>query len=89
MVANSADGSGKADLDVEAAFRPGICGECGAVDAGDGADDGEAEPVTAGMAHALGAESLERLEQAVYLVGRDHWSGVADRYDRQPVGYRR
>jgi len=39
------------------------------VDAGDGADDGEAEPGPAGTAGSLGAESLERLEEAVHFAG--------------------
>src|ERR1022692_3818684 len=72
---------GKAHLDVEAAFWPGVRGESGAV------DDGEAEAVSADMADSLRAEWLERLEEAVHLVGGDQRSGVTDRYDRQSVGY--
>jgi hypothetical protein len=67
MAANGADGSGKADLDVEAAF--GACGggEYGAV----GADDSQTKPVSAGVLGAVAAQSLERREEAVHLVWRD------------------
>src|ERR1022692_195261 len=78
--------SGKAHRDVEAALGPGFRCECSAVDADDSADDGQAEPVPASLAEPLGAEPLERLEEAVHLIGRDQRSGVADSYDCQPVG---
>jgi len=43
---------------------------------GDGADDGQPEPVPVGMADPLAAEPLERLEQPVQL---DHRTGVGHR----------
>ena len=60
----------EAHFDVEAAFRPRVRGERGVVGARDRADDGEAEPVPAGVPDSLGAESLEGLEKAIHLVGR-------------------
>jgi hypothetical protein len=50
------------------------------VDADDGAHDGQPEPVPAGRGRAadpLGAQPLKRLEQTVYLAGRDQWPGFA------------
>jgi hypothetical protein len=41
--------------------------------------------VPAWVTEPRGAEPLERLEQAVDLVGRDQRPGVADRYGRPPV----
>jgi len=41
--------------------------------------------VAAGVADALAAEALEWLQQAFYLVGRDHRPGVADRYCRMAL----
>jgi len=72
-------GSVKADLDGEAAAGPGLRAEGGGVDADDGADDNQAEPVPAVMADPLRAESLERLEEAVHLAGRDRRTSVGDR----------
>ena len=74
----------EARLDVEAASGTGVRGEGSAVGVGDGADDGQAEPVPAVVAGALAAQPLERLEQPVHLAGRDRLPGVADRYDRPP-----
>lgn len=56
---------------------------------GDGADDSQPEPVSASVLDALAAESLEWLEEAVHLTRRDLPSGVSDRQDRAPLGYRR
>jgi hypothetical protein len=75
----------EADSDVEAAFGPCIGCERGAVDADDGADDGQPEPRPAG-ADSLGAQSLEWLEEAVDLIGRDERASVADGQDCPPVG---
>jgi hypothetical protein len=69
-------------VDVEAAFGAWAGGECGVVGGDDGADDGQAEPVSTGVVEALGAEPLERLEEAVHLTRRYGLSGVADRQDR-------
>jgi hypothetical protein len=63
--------SGKDDFYVEAASRPGAGGKSRAVGIGDGADDGQAEPVSVAVPDPLGAELLERLEQALHGIGRD------------------
>ena len=47
-------GEREAQLDVEAALRPGVRCDRRAAHAGDGADDGEAQPVSAGMADSPG-----------------------------------
>src|SRR5258708_6045843 len=66
---------------------PGVGGaagtgaEGGAVGVGDGADDGQAEPVSRAMPGPLGAELPERLEQVLHRVWRDECAGVADRDD--------
>src|SRR4029450_1532058 len=67
----------KAHLDVEATFGSGTWGEGGAVGAGDGADDGQAKPVSVGVPDPLAAELLEGLEEALDLAWWDHGSGVA------------
>ncbi len=56
-----------------------MCGEPGAVAAGDGVDDGQAESVSFAVADSLGAELPEWLEEAVHFIWRYHCSGVADR----------
>lgn len=73
---------GEAHLDVEATFSPGVRCEGRAVHVGDGADDGQAQSVPAGVADSVGAEALERLEKPVHLTGWDDRSGVADRQGR-------
>src|ERR1019366_1748522 len=77
---------GEAHMDVEAAFGPGVRCERRAVYVGDGADDGEAQPIPVRMADSLGAEALERLEEPVNLAGRDQCSGVRDRDHRLSAG---
>ena len=73
--------SGKGHPYVEAAWGAGAGGEGGAVGVGDGADDGQAEPVSFAVAGPLGAELPERLEQVLDRVRRDECAGVADRDD--------
>jgi len=63
-------------FDVEATFGSGTWDERGAVGADDGADDGQAKSVSAGVSDSLAAELLEGLEKTLDLVGWDHWSGV-------------
>ena len=48
---------------------------------GDGADDGQAEPVSLAVPGPLGAELPERLEQVLDRIWRDEGAGVADRDD--------
>jgi hypothetical protein len=73
---------GESHLDVEAAVSPGVRRECRAVDAG----DGEAQPVPAGMADPLGAEALERLEEAVHrMAGRSSVSDMSGGPSLAPV----
>ena len=54
----------------EATLRPRVRGERGVVGDGDGADDGQSEAVVVVDAGAV--ESLEGVEEAVDLLGRDH-----------------
>jgi len=56
---------------------------------GDGADDGQAEPVSRAAPGPLGAELAERLEQVLNRVWRDECAGVADRDDGARGGQRR
>jgi hypothetical protein len=56
-------------------------GDGGGVRGGDGADNGEAKAVTVVAAGGARAEPLERLEQAVDLVGRDDLPGAGHRQD--------
>lgn len=82
IAARGAEGHG----DVEAAAGPGVCGDLGVVGVGDSSDDGEAESVPIGMADALAAGFLERLEEPVDLAGRDSLAGVGDGDDRAARG---
>ncbi len=66
------------DLYREATPRPRVRGERGVVGDGDGADDGQSEAVVVVDAGAV--ESLEGVEEAVDLLGRDHRPGVRDGY---------
>ena len=70
---------GEVDVDSEAAAGSGLCGDGGVVGVGDRLYDGEAEPDPVGRGAWVRAESLERLEEAGELAGRDHGSGVRDR----------
>ena len=72
---------GEGHFYVEAACGASLGGEGGAVGVGDGADDGQAEPVSRAVPGPLGAELPERLEQVLYRVWRDEYAGVADRDD--------
>src|SRR6266540_5308056 len=67
----------KLDLDGEAALLAGVDGQAGAVGGGDGAHDRQPQAVAVGGAQALPAEALERLEEALDLVGWDDRAGVA------------
>ena len=64
------------DLYREATLRPRVRGERGVVGDGAGADDGQSEAVVVVDAGAV--ESLEGVEEAVDLLGRDHRPGVRD-----------
>ena len=55
------------DFYVEATLRAGADGKSRAVGVGDGADDGQAEPVSFAVADPLGAELPERLEQVLHF----------------------
>jgi hypothetical protein len=46
------------------------------VGAGDGLDDGQAQPESVATAGAVWGEALERLEELVYRGCRDHWPGI-------------
>ena len=46
-----------------------MCGEVGTVGLGDGLDDGQAEPVSVGVADSFAADLLERLEEPLDLAG--------------------
>ena len=70
---------GEGHFYVEAACGPGVGGEGGAVGVGDGADDGEAQPVSFAAPGSLGAELPEWLEQVLHRVRLDKCAGVADR----------
>src|SRR6266481_10020933 len=72
---------GEADLDVEAAFGPGVSGDGGAVGGGDCPDDGQAEAVSVVVGGAGGGEPLEGFEEAADLCGRDDRAGVSDGQD--------
>ena len=65
--------------DGQAAAGVGVGRDTRAVGDGDRADDGEAEALPVGVPDALGAEALERLEEALDLVRRDDRAGVRHR----------
>src|SRR5262249_36453529 len=70
---------GERDGDPEAAAGRSAGGDDGVVCVGDCLDDGEAEPDPVGGRFGLWVESLERLEEARYLPGRDQRPAVSDR----------
>src|SRR5712691_872797 len=72
---------GESHFYVEAPSGAGAGGEGGAVSVGDGADDGQAKPVSLAVQGSLDAELPERLEQVFYRVWRDAGAGVADRHE--------
>ena len=74
------------DVDGQTAARPGLRGDGGGVRGSDGADNGEAQTVTAVWAGGARAEPLEGLEQAVDLGGRDDLPGAGYRQDGVNVG---
>jgi hypothetical protein len=80
---------GEGHFYVEAAAGTGAGGEGGTVSVGDGADDGQAEPVSLAVAGSLGAELPERLEQVLHRIWRDECAGVADRDGGARGGQRR
>ncbi len=63
----------------QAAAGSGLCGDGGVVGFGDRLHDGEPEPGPVGRGACLRSESLERLEQAGELTGRNQRAGVCDR----------
>src|SRR5215469_10028103 len=81
-----AGSAGEGDVDGQAAAGLGLRGDGGGVRCGDGADNGEAQAVTAVAAGGARAEPLEGLEQAVDLGGRDDLPGAGHRQDGVTVG---
>jgi hypothetical protein len=70
---------GEAHLDAQSPVRARPGADYRPVRAGYGGDDGQAQAGSAGFAHAVLAEPLERLQQALDLVGRHRGPGVGDK----------
>ena len=74
-------GSREADLYRKTSVWLRVGGDGGVVRGGDSLDDGEPEAVPVGVLGSGAAESLEGLEQPLYLIDRDHRAAVGDGHE--------
>ena len=66
----------EAHLDLESAFGAGASRDLGSMSLRNRLDDGQAEPVSVGVADTVAAGLLKRLEESSDITGSDHRAGV-------------